>query len=117
QLVASLWEQAISQLQKVSVDNPSYLEAQTKLAEYQVNLANVKMRLQLEKQSGQAFKQAKNLIADWQRYAVDDNSNQGILASTIQSIINQLENVKPGTTYYQKAQELLKFAKNKQKNL
>ncbi|NEP89746.1 MAG: hypothetical protein F6K18_24555 [Okeania sp. SIO2C2] len=117
QLVASLWEQAISQLQKVSVDNPSYLEAQTKLAEYQVNLANVKMRLQLEKQSGQAFKQAKNLIADWQRYAVDDNSNQGILASTIQSIINQLENVKPGTTYYQEAQELLKFAKNKQKNL
>ena len=115
--MASLWEQAISQLQKVSVDNPSYLEAQTKLAEYQVNLANVKMRLQLEKESAQAFKQAKNLIADWQRYAVDDNSNRGLLASTIQSIINQLENVKPGTTYYQEAQELLKFAKNKQKNL
>ncbi|NEQ38975.1 MAG: hypothetical protein F6K40_22980 [Okeania sp. SIO3I5] len=117
QLVVSLWQKAINQLQKVPVDNPSYLEAQTKLAEYQVNLANVKMRLQAEKESGIAFKQAKNLIADWQRYAVDDNPNRGLLASTIQSIINQLENVKPGTTYHQEAQELLKFAKGKQKNL
>lgn len=117
QLIATLWEQAINQLQKIPVDNPSYLEAQSKLAEYQVNLANVKMRFQAEKESETAFKQAKNLIADWQRYAVEDTSNRGLLASKIQIIINQLENVKPGTTYYQETQELLKFAKDKQKNL
>ncbi|NET29150.1 hypothetical protein [Okeania sp. SIO1I7] len=116
QVVASLWEQAINQLKKIPGDNPAYLEAQTKLGEYQVNLANVKMRLQAETESKKAFKEAKNLIADWQRYAVDDTSNRGILASKLQLIINQLENIKPGTTYYQEAQELLKFAQNKQKS-
>lgn len=117
QVVVSLWEQAINQLKKIPGDNPAYLEAQTKLGEYQVNLANVKMRLQAEKESKIAFKEAKNLIADWQRYAADDTSNRGILANKIQLIINQLENIKPGTTYYKESQELLKFAKDKQKNL
>ncbi|NES64404.1 MAG: hypothetical protein F6K24_03595 [Okeania sp. SIO2D1] len=117
QVVASLWEQAINQLQKIPADNPAYLEAQTKLGEYQVNLANVKMRLQAETESKKALKEAKNLIADWQRYAADNNYNRGILASKLQLIINQLENIKPETTYYQEAQELLKFAQNKQKSL
>ncbi|RQH48265.1 hypothetical protein D5R40_07765 [Okeania hirsuta] len=116
QLAVSLWEQAVSQLQKISVDNPSYVAAQTKLAEYQVKLSEAKMRLEVERESGTAFKRGKDLIADWQKYAVD-NSSQGLLTSKLQEIINQLENVQPGTTYYQEAQELLKFAKNKQKNL
>ncbi|NES92005.1 MAG: hypothetical protein F6K13_23800, partial [Okeania sp. SIO2B9] len=93
-----------------------YVAAQTKLAEYQVKLTEAKMRLQAEKESGTAFKRGKDLIADLHKYAVD-NSDRGLLASKLQEIINQLENVQPGTTYYQKAQELLKFAKNKQKNL
>ncbi|MGD1704655.1 hypothetical protein [Dapis sp. BLCC M229] len=116
QLAVSLWEQAINQLKKISVDNPSYVAAQTKLAEYQVKLSEAKMRLEVERESGTAFKRGKDLIADWQKYAVD-NSDRGLLTSKLQEIINQLENVQPGTTYYQEAQELLKFAKNKQKNL
>ncbi len=116
QLAVSLWEQAVNQLKKISVDNPSYVAAQAKLAEYQVKLSEAKMRLQAERESGKAFKRGKDLIADLQKYAVD-NSNQGLLASKLQEIINQLENVQPGTTYYQEAQELLKFAKDKQKNL
>ncbi len=116
QLAVNFWEQAISQLKKISVDNPSYVAAQTKLAEYQVKLSEAKMRLQTERESGTAFKRGKDLIADWQKYVVD-NSNQGLLASKLQEIINQLENVQPGTTYYEEAQELLKFAKNKQNSL
>ena len=92
------------------------MAAQTKIGEYQLKLANVKMRLQAERESGTAFKQGKDLIADW-RKSVVDNSDRDLLASKLQEIINQLENVKPGTTFYQEAQELLKFAKNKQKNL
>ncbi|MDE5094928.1 MAG: hypothetical protein O4804_12050 [Trichodesmium sp. St11_bin5] len=111
-----LWEQAINQLQKISADNPSYLAAQSKIAEYQLNLANVKMRLQAERDSGTAFKRSKDLIADWKKSAIN-NSDRGLLASKLQEIINQLENVKPETTFYQQAQELLKFAKDKQKNL
>lgn len=116
QVIVGFWEQAIDQLQKISADNPSYLAAQTKIGEYQLKLANVKMRLQAERESGTAFKQGKDLIADW-RKSVVDNSDRDLLASKLQEIINQLENVKPGTTFYQEAQELLKFAKNKQKNL
>ena len=74
------------------------------------------MQLQAERDSVIAFKRGKDLIADWKKYVVD-NSDRGVLASKLQEIINNLENVKPGTTYYQEAQELLKFAKNKQKNL
>ncbi len=116
QLVMNLWKQAINQLQEIPMDNPSFLEAQTKLAEYQANLTDAKTRLQAERESGKAFKQAKNLIADWQKYAVD-NPQRGLLVSKIQSIINQLESVKPGTTNYEEAQDLLKFARNKQNNL
>jgi len=116
QVIVGLWEQAINQLQQISANNPSYLAAQSKIAEYQLKLANVKMRLQAERESGKAFKEGKDLIADWKKYVVD-NSDRGSLASKLQEIINNLENVKPGTTYYQEAQELLKFVKNKQKNL
>ncbi|MDE5068140.1 MAG: hypothetical protein O4861_09600 [Trichodesmium sp. St16_bin4-tuft] len=116
QVIVDLWEQAINQLQKISADNPSYLAAQSKIAEYQLNLANVKMRLQAERDSGTAFKRGKDLIADWKKSAIN-NSDRGLLASKLQEIINQLENVKPETTFYQQAQELLKFAKDKQKNL
>ncbi|MDJ0553616.1 MAG: hypothetical protein QNJ68_04080, partial [Microcoleaceae cyanobacterium MO_207.B10] len=68
------------------------------------------------RESGTAFKRGKDLIADWQK-SVIDNSDRGLLASKLHEIINQLENVEPGTTYYEEAQELLKYAKNKQKNL
>ncbi|NEQ38974.1 MAG: hypothetical protein F6K40_22975 [Okeania sp. SIO3I5] len=116
QVIVGLWEQAINQLQKISADNPSYLAAQAKIGEYQLNLANIKMKLEAERESGTAFKQGKDLIAEWQQYVVD-NSNRGVVASKLQEIINRLENVKPETTYYQEAQELLKFAKDKQKDL
>ena len=116
QVIVGLWEQAINQLQQISANNPSYLAAQSQIAEYQLKLANVKMRLQAERESGKAFKEGKDLIADWKKYVVD-NSDRASLASKLQEIINNLENVKPGTTYYQEAQELLKFVKNKQTNL
>ena len=116
QVIVGLWEQAINQLQQISANNPSYLAAQSQIAEYQLKLANVKMRLQAEMESGKAFKEGKDLIADWKKYVVD-NSDRASLASKLQEIINNLENVKPGTTYYQEAQELLKFVKNKQTNL
>ena len=120
QLAVNLWEQAINQLQKISVDHPSYVAAQGKLAEYQASLTETKERLQVAEESGIAFKRGKELIADWQKSAVEnfnDNSNRGLFAGKLQEIINQLESVKLGTTYYQEAQELLKFAKNKLKNL
>ncbi len=115
--ISSLWQEAVNRLKQVRVDNPGYLEAQTKLAEYQINFGNAQIRWQNERDSEAAIKRAKNLIADWQRYALSDSQNTGVLASKLQDIINQLDSVKPGTTVSAEAQELLQFAKKKLQEL
>lgn len=117
QQIASLWQEGVNRLKQVSVDNPSYVEAQTKLAEYQVNLGNAKIRLQNEKESAAALRKAKNMITDWQGMAFVDNPNQGLLITDLRKIINVLDNVKEGTTAYDEAQELLKFANKKLQEL
>lgn len=117
QQIADLWQEAVNRLKQVRVDNPGYVEAQTKLAQYQINVGNAKIRVQNEKEAEAAMKRAKNLIADWQRYALNENPNIGVLASKLQEIINQLDLVKPGTTVSSEAQELQKFANNKLKEL
>lgn len=109
--VAQLWEKAMEQLQQVRVDEPTYPEAQQKLAEYQANLAAVKIRIDAERQSVNAMKRAKDLIAQWQRLNAENNSyNQGAIASTLQQIINELQSIPAGTTVSAEAQELLKYA-------
>jgi hypothetical protein len=115
--ISNFWQEAVNRLKQVPVDSPGYLEAQTKLAEYQINLGNAQIRWQNERDSEAAIKRAKNLIADWQRYALNDSQNTGVLASKLQDIINQLDLVKPGTTTHREAQELLQFAKNKLQEL
>jgi len=117
QQIAELWQEAINRLKKVPEDNSGYLEAQGKLAEYQANLANVTVWLQNEKDSVNAMKKAKDLIASWQRDALSDSPNVGLLTSKLQLIINQLELVQPGTTVSAEAQELLQFANNKLQEL
>lgn len=117
QQIADLWQEAVNRLKQVRVDNPGYVEAQTKLAQYQINVGNANIRRQNEKDAEAAMKRAKNLIADWQRYALNENPNTGVLASKLQEIINQLDLVKTGTTVSSEAQEVRQFAKNKLKEL
>jgi hypothetical protein len=114
--VAKLWEQAMDQLKQVRVDEPTYPEAQQKLAEYQANLAAVKIRIDAEEKSVTAMKRSKDLIAEWQRFNTEDNSySQGAIASTFQQIINELESIPAGTTVSKEAQELLKYAQEAKK--
>jgi hypothetical protein len=91
----------------ISVDNPGYLDAQTKLAQYQKNLGITQIRLEAEKDSAKALQEAKSLFANLQN---DVNSqNPGKSLSQLQQIINQLESVKPGTTVYPESQKELKI--------
>ncbi len=114
--VAQLWEQAMDQLKQVRVDEPTYPEAQQKLAEYQANLAAVKIRIDAEEKSVTAMKRAKSLIAEWQRLNTEDNSySQGEIASTLQQIIFELQSIPAGTTVSTEAQELLKYAQEAQR--
>jgi hypothetical protein len=114
--VAHLWQKAIAQLEKVRVEDTAYSETQTKIAEYQSNLATVKIRLDAERKSVQAMQEAKRLIAQWQSLNSATNPNQSQMASTLQLIINQLEIVQTGTTVFAEAQDLLNYAKDAQKN-
>lgn len=116
QQVANLWQKAIAQLEQVRVDDPAYSETQTKLAEYQSNLATVKIRLDAEQKSVKAMQEAKRLIAQWQSLNSATNPNQSQMASTLQLIINQLEIVQAGTTVFAEAQDLLNYAKDAHKN-
>lgn len=115
--IADLWQESIQRLEQVSSDNPGYLDAQNKLAQYKTNLGTAQLRLKIEQQSAEALNEAKSAIADWQNLALSESPDRGNLVGTLREIINKLENIKPGTTTYLEAQKLLQFAKKKQQEL
>ncbi len=115
QKIADLWQQAIERLSQIPFDNPGYLDAQTKLAEYQNNLGTTQIRLKTEKESVEALNQAKSLFAKFQTNLSSISQNPGYALGYLQEIINQLESVKPGTTVYPEAQKWLQSARKKQK--
>lgn len=108
----NLWQQAIEYLNKVSVEDSGYLEAQKLLATYKTNLARIEIRKQAEIESVEALKYAESQINEL--LANRDTNNNSIIVE-LQKIINELEKVQTGTTGYQKSQELLKSAQNKLK--
>ena len=112
--VGNLWQQAIAQLDRVPVNDPAYSETQKKLAEYQSNLATVKIRIESEKKSVTAMAQAKRLIAQWQSLNSATTPDPSQMARTLQLIVNELEMVQPGTTVFAEAKDLLKYAKDAQ---
>ncbi|MGB7893820.1 MAG: hypothetical protein WCF82_18220, partial [Microcoleus sp.] len=112
--IAELWQEGINRLKLISVDNPGYLDAQTKLAEYQKNLGITQIRLEAEKDSAKALQEAKSLFANLQNNVNSPSQNPGYSLSQLQQIINQLESVKPGTTAYPESQKWLQSARKKQ---
>ncbi|NJK28134.1 MAG: hypothetical protein HC925_06060, partial [Coleofasciculaceae cyanobacterium SM2_3_26] len=119
QEVVKLWEEAIARLEEIASDNPGYLEAQSKLAQYKTNLAQVQIRLQAELDSVEALEVAQRQIEQFIASIPQDGSpaDRNFLLSELQSIINQLSKVKPGTTASQEAQQLQQFAQGKLQEL
>jgi hypothetical protein len=112
QQVIKLWEQAIDQLQKIQVQDSTYVEAQTLLATYQTNSGIVQTRLKMEQDSVDALQAAKQTI---QQFTASPPPDVNQWNSQLQGIINQLETVKAGTTSYQEAQQLRQFAQKRLK--
>ena len=110
--IASLWQTAIDRLSQVEPDDPGYLEAQTKLAEYQVNLDTAQRRASQEKTSVAALDRAKERTYIWQRLAAS-NPQSPQLVSSLQDIVNELDKVQASTTVYEEAEELKTFARSK----
>lgn len=115
--IANLWQESIQRLEQVRADNPGYLEAQNKLAQYKTNLGTAQLREKVERDSANALESAKDAIATWQRLALSETPDRGYLVSQLREIINNLEKVKTGTTSYSESQKLLQFAIKKQQEL
>jgi hypothetical protein len=112
QQVENLWNEAILRLERVPTDNVvGYTTAQTLLAEYRANLEQIKVRARVEADSVNAFQQAQRGIEQLQATADRLTPNQ--TWGRLQTIVNQLNAVSPGTTVYPEAQELLVFANQK----
>ncbi|MBK1986741.1 hypothetical protein A0J48_004155 [Sphaerospermopsis aphanizomenoides BCCUSP55] len=112
--VSDLWEKAIRQLENIQVSEPSYVEAQKLIAQYQTNLGTIKNRRQLESDGKEILDTANKEI---QRLIASPPDDKNEMKSEIIGIMNQLNNVKSGTTSYAEARRLLKLADNKLKQL
>lgn len=119
QKVEAQWEEAINRLEQFTARESASLEAEKLLATYKTNLGIVQMRRQTEESSLTALQQAKReveyLLANSTTTFGVSERNQMI--SKFQSIIDELQKVKAGTTAYQEAQELLQSAQKKLKEM
>lgn len=109
-----LWNEAIATLETIKADDPDYVQARKLLSQYQLKLSSVRIRLQQEQQSAQAFEQAQqlqiSLLASVQPGAKMLQTQQ---ISQLRDIEKTLTQVKPGTTVYPAAQTLLKAAQKR----
>ena len=112
QQIMRLWEEAISQVERIPQDDLlGYQEAQAMRAVYQQNLGQIRVRLGAETDSVRAYEQAQNQTTSL--LASANYATREATGSRLQSIINQLNQVKPGTTVYLDAQADLLSAQNK----
>ncbi len=115
QQIITLWTNAINRLQEVKSGDPDYLAAQSYLADYTQKLGKVQIDLEVEQKSvdqlNQAKQQIQGLISSLPNKPNPSDRNR--LISEMQNIIDQLKQVKPNTTVYAEAQQLLKQAEAK----
>jgi hypothetical protein len=112
--VADLWEKAIRQLENIQVREPDYVEAQKLIAQYQTNLGTIKNRRQAESDAKEILEAANREI---ERLIATPPTDKNVVKSEIIKIMNQLNQVKSGTTSYNEAQRLLKLADNRIKQI
>lgn len=112
QRVEGLWQSALRRLQSVSQDDPTgYTAAQGLMATYEDKLAQIRIRHQQEASSVRALQLAESLTRNLTASA--PGTSTSYTASQLQEIISQLQQVKPGTTVYPKAQTYIKLAQEK----
>ncbi len=115
QEVQNQWEDAIARLKEIKDTDPDFVEAQRLLASYTQSLSKVHIQLETEKEAVQAYEEAQRQTQDLLENAKFLDANH--VAGRLQTIENQLDKVKPGTTVYGKAQDLQKSAESKRKQI
>ncbi|MGB3533598.1 MAG: hypothetical protein WBA13_08770 [Microcoleaceae cyanobacterium] len=112
QEVIEYWENAIEQLEKISLDNPNYLEAQDKLYEYTQNLRTIEGRLRDEEEAVELLQLAKELIDEWREMAQDSDPSISQLRRQLNEVIYILEGIEAGTTVTAEAIDLIRATRN-----
>ncbi|KAM3116476.1 hypothetical protein [Phormidesmis sp. 146-33] len=112
-----LWEEAIDRLEKITVDDPDFREAQKQLVAYKQSLSAVEIQMQAERESVQAFQEAQRLRQTLLAITMNDPNglDRGRAARSLQEIVDELQKVKQGTTVYAEAQNLMKAAEKRLK--
>ncbi|WP_254449451.1 hypothetical protein [Anabaena sp. UHCC 0253] len=105
--IGELWENAVQQLKRIEVTEPSYVEAQTLIAQYQTNLGTIKIRQQMESDAVEILTEANKEI---QRLIASPPTDKNQIRAEIQGVMTQLNTIKPGTTAYAESQRLLTLA-------
>ena len=105
--IGDLWENAIQQLKRIEVSEPSYIEAQKLIAQYQTNLDIIKNRRQIESDAVEILKESNKKIED---LIASPPTDKNQIRSEIQRVMTQLNTIKPGTTSYTESQRLLTLA-------
>ncbi|MGB3615647.1 MAG: hypothetical protein WBA10_17765 [Elainellaceae cyanobacterium] len=110
--IEDLWQAALLRLDRVPQQNQEgYTQAQAIAAQYQANLATVRVRRDAEVASVAAFQQAQRDITVLQADA--SRLSRDAVVSRLQGIVNRLQTVESGTTVYLEAQNLLLSAQNR----
>lgn len=110
--IEELWRAALLRLGQVPQQNQAgYTRAQAIAAQYQANLATVRIRRETEMSSVASFQQAQKDITVLQAEA--SQLDRDAMVSRLQGIVNRLQTVESGTTVYLEAQNLLLSAQNR----
>lgn len=106
--IATLWEDALKQLDRIQPNEPDYVKAQGLKAEYKVNLGQVRERQQSQEMAIELVQSAENEI----NTLIEKSSNQSPekTIATVNQIITTLKRVPSGTTVTQDAQYLIQRA-------
>ncbi|MGJ3248794.1 MAG: hypothetical protein ACFE0I_22315 [Elainellaceae cyanobacterium] len=115
QRVETLWSDAIARLESIPPESAAYPDAQQRLAEYRDNIEQIRIRRENEASSVATLQHAQQKIEQLQSNADRLTPNQTL--SQLQAIANDLDRVQPGTTAYPEAQDLLRFTRNKIRQL
>lgn len=113
--VQESWKSAIAKLEQIKVDDPDYVEAQSRKVAYLQNLNAIEERIQIEQESIRAYEIAERMSENLISMADPKTVDRAEIRRKFQTILNQLDKVNPNTTVYARAEAMRVSAEKRMK--
>jgi tetratricopeptide (TPR) repeat protein len=113
--VQESWKGAITKLEQIKVDDPDYVEAQSRKVAYLQNLNTIEERIQIEQESIRAYEIAERMSENLISMADPKMIDRAEIRRKFQNILNQLDKVNPNTTVYARAEAMRVSAEKRMK--